>query len=116
MTPILKEFWKLQSSAQATRIGISLFSAVALMFAQLHRKYLAPARSRRGYAKPEPTFTDTLAAVRQELGSGFLHPPRLSPKRGKIHHRQSSIRCWTASATLPEVQKGKSRTINPCDK
>ena len=81
---------------------------MGLMFAELHRKHPAPKRSGPGYAKPEPTFVDALAAVRRELWSGFLQP-RTSPGRGKTHYRQSSIRCWTASATLPEIQKGKSR-------
>ena len=55
----------------------SLFSAVALMFAQLYRKHPTPARAVPGYAKPEPTFVDALAAVRRKLWSGFLKPPAI---------------------------------------
>ena len=41
------------------------------MFVHLYRKHPTPARAGLGYAKPEPTFVDALAAVRRELCQDF---------------------------------------------
>ena len=65
------------SVLRTTPCLFGLFSVVALMFAQLYRKHPTPARAAPGYAKPEPTFVDALAAVRRELWSEFLKPPAL---------------------------------------
>jgi len=65
------------SVLRTTPCLFGLFSVVALMFAQLYRKHPTPARAVPGYAKPEPTFVDALAAVRRELWSGFLKPPAI---------------------------------------
>ena len=66
------------AQVRTTLCPFELFSIVALMFAELYCKHPAPARAGPGDAKPEPTFTDALAAVRRELGSGFLKPPAIS--------------------------------------
>ena len=44
------------------------------MFAELCRKYPAPAHSEPGYAKPELTIIGALATVRREPRSGFCNP------------------------------------------
>ncbi|PSP14160.1 MAG: hypothetical protein BRC49_00365 [Cyanobacteria bacterium SW_10_48_33] len=65
------------SVLRTTPCLFGLFSVVVLMFADLYRKHPAPARSGPGYAKPEPTFTDALAAVGLQLWSGFLKLPAI---------------------------------------
>jgi len=55
---------------------LGLYSVVALIYAELHRRGEAgPGRWVPGYAKPEPTFVDALAAVRRALWAEILQTP-----------------------------------------
>ena len=58
---------------------LGLFSVVALIFADLHRRGGTRPRPIPGYAKQEPTFVDALAAVRRELWREILQAPAQAP-------------------------------------
>jgi hypothetical protein len=51
---------------------LALFSLVTLLASDLHRRGQLPIRQSAWYRKPQLTFSDTIAAVRQHLWTGSL--------------------------------------------
>jgi hypothetical protein len=58
--------------ARTTPCWLALFSLVTLLAADLHRRERLPVRSSAWYHKPQLTFSDTVAAVRQHLWTDSL--------------------------------------------
>ena len=56
--------WSDRSIARTTPVLLALFSVVTLLAARLVRHGRLPVRTAAWYAKPTPTFSDALAAVR----------------------------------------------------
>ena len=65
--------------ARTTPCLLALFSLVTLLASDLHRRGKLPLRSSAWYRKTQPTFSDTIAAVRQQLWSSL--PFRRSAKK-----------------------------------
>jgi DDE superfamily endonuclease len=59
--------WSDLAIARTTPCLLALFSLVTLFAADLHRRGKLPRRSSAWYRKPRLTFSDTIAAVRQQL-------------------------------------------------
>jgi hypothetical protein len=59
--------WSDLAIARTTPCLLGLFSLVALLAEQLHRRGALPVRQAAWYVKPVPTFSDALAAVRREI-------------------------------------------------
>jgi hypothetical protein len=64
--------WSSQAIARATPCLLALFSLVALLAADLHQQGQLRLRSAAWYDKPQLTFADTIAAVRQQLWTNSL--------------------------------------------
>src|SRR5947209_5096806 len=75
--------WSELAIARATPCLLALFSLVTLLASDLHRRGQLPVRQSAWYLKPQLTFSDTIAAVRQQLWSS---PPftRSTKKRDQI--------------------------------
>jgi hypothetical protein len=71
--------WSDLAIARTTPCLLGLFSLVTLFAADLHRRGKLPLRSSAWYRKPRLTFSDTIAAVRQQLWSSS--PFTRSPKK-----------------------------------
>jgi hypothetical protein len=60
--------WSQKAIARTTPLILALFSIVTLLAMRLrNRQGTLPMRTAAWYAKPRPTFTDTLALVRAHL-------------------------------------------------
>src|SRR3982751_870887 len=71
--------WSDRAIARTTPCLLALFSLVTLFAADLHRRGQLRLRSASWYHKSQLTFSDTIAAVRQQLWTGSLFagsPPR----------------------------------------
>ncbi len=64
--------WSSQAIARTTPCLLALFSLVTLLAAHLHQHGQLRVRSAAWYDKPQLTFADTIAAVRQQLWTGWL--------------------------------------------
>src|SRR3982751_1611576 len=64
--------WSDLAIARTTPCLLALFSLVTLFAADLHRRGKLSLRQWAWYRKPQLTFSDTIAAVRQQLWSGSL--------------------------------------------
>ncbi len=75
--------WSDQAIARTTPCLLSLFSLVTLLAAQLTPRARRAAATSAWYRKRQPTFSDTLAAVRQEIWheQGFLTSRRAADMR-----------------------------------
>jgi hypothetical protein len=64
--------------ARTTPCLLALFSLVTLLASDLHQRGKLPLRSSAWYRKTQPTSSDTIAAVRQQLWSSlpFLRSPK----------------------------------------
>jgi hypothetical protein len=75
--------WSHLAMARTTPCLLALFSLVTLLANDLHRRGKLPLRSSAWYHKTQPTFSDTIAAVRQQLWSS-LPFTRSAKKRDPI--------------------------------
>jgi hypothetical protein len=75
--------WSHLAIARTTPCLLALFSLVTLLASELHQRGKLSLRSSAWYHKAQPTFSDTIAAVRQQLWSGppFVRSPK---KRDQI--------------------------------
>jgi hypothetical protein len=64
--------WNEQAIARTTPCLLALFSLTTLLAADLHKRGQLRLRSAAWYDKPQLTFSDTIAAVRQQLWEGSL--------------------------------------------
>jgi DDE superfamily endonuclease len=64
--------WSNLAIARTTPCLLALFSLVTLLASDLHRRGQLPIRQSAWYRKPQLTFSDTIAAVRQHLWTGSL--------------------------------------------
>ncbi|MBV9482830.1 MAG: hypothetical protein JO249_19125 [Acidobacteria bacterium] len=71
--------WSDLAIARTTPCLLALFSLVTLLASKLHQRGKLPLRSLAWYRKPQLTFSDTIAAVRQQLWSNLPFP--WSPKK-----------------------------------
>ena len=65
--------------ARTTPCWLALFSLVTLLAGDRHQRGKLSLRSSAWYHKTQPTFSDTIAALRQQLWSHF--PFARSPKK-----------------------------------
>ena len=80
--------WSQLAIARTTPCLLALFSLVTLLASDLHRCGQLPIRQSAWYRKPQLTFSDTIAAVRQQLWARSLFawsPP--SQDQREIHHQ-----------------------------
>jgi hypothetical protein len=75
--------WSDLAIARTTPCLLALFSLVTLLASDLHRRGKLPLRSSAWYHKAQPTFSDTIAAVRQQLWNS-LPFTRSAKKRDAI--------------------------------
>jgi DDE superfamily endonuclease len=75
--------WSDLAIARTTPCLLALFSIITLVASDLHQRGKLPFRSSAWYRKTQPTFSDTIAAVRQQLWSSlpFIRSPK---KRDQI--------------------------------
>ena len=78
--------WSDLAIARTTPCLLALFSLVTLLAADLHRRGKLQIRRSAWYLKPQLTFSDTIAAVRQQLWACSLFA--CSPK--STHQRETS--------------------------
>src|SRR3954468_19400595 len=64
--------WSELAIARTTPCLLALFSLVTLLASDLHRRGQLPIRQSAWYRKPQLTFSDTIAAVRQQLWASSL--------------------------------------------
>jgi DDE superfamily endonuclease len=64
--------WSNLAIARTTPCLLGLFSLITLLASDLHRRGKLPLRSSAWYRKPRSTFSDTIAAVRQQLWTSSL--------------------------------------------
>jgi DDE superfamily endonuclease len=64
--------WSELAIARTTPCLLALFSLVTLLASDLHRRGQLPIRQSAWYLKPQLTFSDTIAAVRQQLWASSL--------------------------------------------
>jgi DDE superfamily endonuclease len=64
--------WSELAIARTTPCLLALFSLVTLLASELHRRGQLPIRQSAWYRKPQLTFSDTIAAVRQQLWASSL--------------------------------------------
>jgi hypothetical protein len=85
--------WSDLAIARTTPCLLALFSLVTLFATDLHRRGKWPLRSSAWYCKPQRTFSDAIAAVRQQLWKGLFFGvvPSLTGPNGK---------CSSAGPTL----------------
>jgi DDE superfamily endonuclease len=72
--------WSDRAIARTTPCLLALFSLVTLLASDLHRRGKLQVRSSAWYHKPQLTFSDTIAAVRQQLWTNSLFA-RSSPEQ-----------------------------------
>jgi hypothetical protein len=72
--------WSDLAIARTTPCLLALFSLVTLLASDLHRRGKLQVRSSAWYRKPRLTFSDTIAAVRQQLWTNSLFA-RSSPEQ-----------------------------------
>jgi hypothetical protein len=79
--------WNDLAIARTTPCLLALFSCVTLLAADLHRRGKLQIRRSAWYLKPQLTFSDTIAAVRQQLWtcSLFAWSPQ-SPHQTETSH------------------------------
>jgi hypothetical protein len=70
--------WSDLAIARTTPCLLALFSLITLLASELHQRGKLPLRSSAWYRKTQLTFSDTIAAVRQQLWSSL--PFGRSPK------------------------------------
>jgi DDE superfamily endonuclease len=94
--------WSNAAVARTTPALLGLFSLVALRARELHAQDCLPHRRAAWYRKDEPTFSDTLAAVRRSLWSAaarFPASPR-TPERVEVPRalldRLTDVACLAA--------------------
>jgi hypothetical protein len=93
--------WSDLAIVRTTPCLLALFSLVTLFAADLHRRGKLPLRSSAWYRKPRLTFSDTIAAVRQQLWSHSLFawcPPSPDPikaSRQLLQHLTEAL-CYAA--------------------
>jgi hypothetical protein len=75
--------WNEQAIARTTPCLLALFSLVTLLAADLYQHGQLRLRSAAWYHKPQLTFADTIAAVRQQLWSDSLFAGSI-PKQDQI--------------------------------
>src|SRR3954470_4148271 len=63
--------WSDLAIARTTPCLLALFSLITLLASELHQRGKLPLRSSAWYRKTQPTFSDTIAAVRQQLWSSL---------------------------------------------
>lgn len=78
--------WSDLAIARTTPCLLALFSLVTLLANDLHRRRKLQLRCSAWYSKPQPTFSDAIAAVRQHLWT--YAPFAWSPK--KLDHTETS--------------------------
>jgi DDE superfamily endonuclease len=72
--------WSDLAIARTTPCLLALFSLITLLASDLHRRGKLQVRPSAWYHKPQLTFSDTIAAVRQQLWTGSLFA-RSSPEQ-----------------------------------
>jgi hypothetical protein len=75
--------WADRAIARTTPCLLALFSLVTLLASDLHQRGNLRLRPSAWYNKSQLTFSDTIAAVRQQLWTGSLFPWS-SPKQDRI--------------------------------
>jgi DDE superfamily endonuclease len=80
--------WSELAIARTTPCLLALFSLVTLLASDLHRRGQLPIRQSAWYLKPQLTFSDTIAAVRQQLWASSLFAwSTPSQDQREIHHQ-----------------------------
>jgi DDE superfamily endonuclease len=80
--------WSDLAIARTTPCLLALFSLVTLLASDLHRRGQLPIRQSAWYLKPQLTFSDTIAAVRQQLWASSLFAwSTPSQDQREIHHQ-----------------------------
>ncbi len=81
--------WSSKALARTTPCLLALFSIVALLAARLHARDRRQVAASAWYVKPQPTFSDALAAVRRAIWreQGLL----TSPCRGDRTKRRLAL-------------------------
>ena len=91
--------WSDLAIARTTPALLGLFSLVTLWAEDLLGGGVVPRRA-AWYPKPQPTFSDALAAVRHRLWTRRLSPPhRTTPRSSK-----PPVGCWNVSPRPPATQ------------
>jgi hypothetical protein len=86
--------WADRAITRTTPCLLALFSLVTLLASDLHQQGKLRLRPSAWYNKSQLTFSDTIAAVRQQLWTGSLFPWS-SPKQDRIEIPRLLFQCFT---------------------